>query len=281
MLDLRNHIDGKHWELGKQIAVNHTDCKAGADTRQRLYLKAVDSYGKWIGFCHNCGESGVFVSNLAAHEDIYSLLDETKVKPINAPLRSPEALDRMWDKLPEDIQVVPKLWLQKWHLDEEDFPKIPVRCTSEGSLVFKYGTSSCQVRTFGGVGPKYITYQANGEQSFASFGAPVSESYVLITEDIISAYRLHRDVIRTHNISCVALLGTAMPEELKALLVGRPVCLWLDGDLAGDSAKVKLARELQGVASAVVVSDTGVPSPKELTPDELRAAYSTGKFKSI
>jgi len=283
MLDLRKHVEGLVWELDKQVAVNHTHCAAGTDTRQRLYLKAVDTYGKWIGYCHNCGESGVAASK-GVVEDIYSLLDEGRKAPSTlGPMSGTTYLLDRWDASSTTIQVLPKLWLQKWHLDEVDFPRIPVRCSSTGNLLFRYGSSSLQQRSFGAAGsPKYITLQAADDVSWACYGALEEAHTVVLTEDIISAYRFDRDVSApyfTQQIAVVALLGTNLPDVLLAKLAGKDIVIWLDGDVAGNSAKVKVAKAAAQVAQNVYVSPTTLPSPKELSPTELRSVSVSNKFK--
>lgn len=44
--------------LSTTVSVNHRDCSAGVDTRQRLYI-TVKAPGQYLCYCHNCGEGGV------------------------------------------------------------------------------------------------------------------------------------------------------------------------------------------------------------------------------
>lgn len=44
--------------VGDQVHVNHVDCEAGRDTRERLYVKR-NSTTEWVAYCHNCGLGGV------------------------------------------------------------------------------------------------------------------------------------------------------------------------------------------------------------------------------
>src|SRR5210317_1255666 len=60
MLNLRPYVDEIECiEPGQTIRINHTDCDAGEDTRQRLYLTRTHADDTVVvGYCHNCQQGG-------------------------------------------------------------------------------------------------------------------------------------------------------------------------------------------------------------------------------
>lgn len=50
-------------ENGEQIHINHDNCPAGQDTRQRLYIKRTDDGQRILAYCHNCSQSGSYRDN--------------------------------------------------------------------------------------------------------------------------------------------------------------------------------------------------------------------------
>jgi hypothetical protein len=273
MIDLKHHIEGLSWELDKQWHVNHDGCPAGTDTKKRLYVKAVDTYGKWIGYCHHCNDSGV-VSSGSIVQDIYSRVD-APLDTVGVPYSAVgPAVARLWDESTEEIPVIPSLWLKKWYLDETDYPKIPVRWRQANeSLVFQFGVS-IQMRGFNSPLSKYVTHYVGGNK-YKHFAA-VGNSELVITEDIISAYRAHRDL----GVSAIALLGTTVPEALAADIAFAgaafsTITLWLDADVAGASATGAAYRAIANAAhrAAHVNAIKGHKSPKELTIPALQHIY--------
>jgi len=234
--------------VGEQIKVNHLDCTAGLDTKQRLYIKRVPSGG--VAYCHHCNQSG-FVRELTA--------DGTKLrkwlfdKPDGDIIRVTRGAsvglqtDLVWTN-PEHFS--PLIWLRKYHIDGQK--ENGYFQTNGKDLVFPIADVNgvifgSQTRSFSG-GSKYLTnYVTTNRTNAAWFTLKEGMSRVLvITEDYTSAYRVFRDC----NVDSVALLRTSASEELLNTIRGQDynrIIIWLDPDEAGIKGTFTLKTRLRFV----------------------------------
>jgi hypothetical protein len=102
--------EGSSLGLDEQIAINHTNCEAGTDTRSRLYIKRVGE-NLLVAYCHNCSDKGIYV-------DGYSNVNSYR-KVDNGSPTDGRVIVTNWSppKLPPDLDFEPSLWpyeARKW-----------------------------------------------------------------------------------------------------------------------------------------------------------------------
>jgi len=269
-------VHGGHLALGQQSKNNHRDCKAGVDTKSRLYVKRV--VGGLVAFCHHCQEPG-FVRDLDT--DGTNLRRWLFDKDSDTPrvFRSPYL--ELSDKRFKVKDPVILNWLYKHHIkpltnppDAHYFQELPNQqlCLSINNNMGH--TSGYQLRSFSG-GPKYTTYYAEAYASDVAW-FPAAGSTIFITEDYASAYRIWRDTSHT----TIALLKTTMSNATALTLTGvknAKFVIWLDADDAGDKGARKIEERLRYLClpGQTVMRVTSPLEPKELTVKELRSQINS------
>lgn len=251
---VKNHLPP--WNVETQHRLNHEGCPAGIDTRRRLYIKSVEPIGSWIGHCFNCGGSGVWFSN-----EPRSLTEVLKSKTTHLSL-TPSITQKKYsvDVYKEVADIRNKVWLYRYHLFEEDWNKLGIREVG-GDIVIPINDVSMQIRTLEG-NPKYINYIGTEDNRGFFERTDVDEinNETVYTEDILSAYRLHRDC----GVDVVACIGTNITPRIVEWSPQGTNYIWFDGDTAGRQASTKAAKVLKN--AVIIVEDK---SPKEYTPEEL------------
>jgi hypothetical protein len=225
---------------GEQVKFNHLDCSAGEDTKTRLYVKNVD--GAFLFHCHNCGESGYY----RPKENYSPIAEKVEHRPVLIPRSAPtyESLTKITDY--DMFRIEGQLWLGQYGFDEELTDAFGIAETHGGLVLPIYGQDlvgknivGCQIRKYNGT-PKYTTYSTQ-EYSYLRFGTIADPTKPLvITEDLLSSYKLHAAGYHT-----LCLLGTKMDRKILEWVArqhNRQV-LWLDDDMAGHKASIKLLRE--------------------------------------
>jgi hypothetical protein len=230
-----------HIEEGEQVKFNHLDCSAGEDTKTRLYVKNVD--GAFLFHCHNCGESGYY----RPKENYSPIAARPEHRPVLVPRSSPtyESLTEVTEY--DKFRIEGQLWLGQYGFDEELTDAFGIVETRGGLVLPIYGQDligknivGCQIRKYNGT-PKYTTYSTQ-EYSYLRFGTIADPTKPLvITEDLLSSYKLHAAGYHT-----LCLLGTKMDRKILEWVARQHTrqVLWLDDDMAGHRAAVKLLREL-------------------------------------
>lgn len=254
---------------GQQDRVHHT-CGEGRP------LVIHHGHGDYWAYCHRCS----FFQ--CVREDNESLSDRL------AKRRSREVVDRVLAKqieLPNPVNfdmgtwpAEAKVWLFKAGLDKQDVAKlgaywhehsgrVVIPVVADGTV--KYW----QARAVDGREPKYVNPRVDRAGLVAKFGT--GETLVLV-EDVLSAYRVGRTT------ESWSLLGTKMPDEILAQVLGRggPVVVWLDPDWSrpagrrpGVLAARKVVRKLSnaGVQARMILSRA---DPKLLSDREIQAALN-------
>lgn len=254
--------------IGTQLRFNHSDCEAGVDTKERLYVKAVDT--GWMAYCHHCGKSGFLRTSPyrvgITRGDLHYPTEETRTyKDVPNKYKDENLICE-----PEEFPVEQLLWLYSYGFDDKDITYYDVKVSKvDGSIVIPKafnGTHAHYVRRkftdHFDRGPKALLYRDRTKQyvwRHMSYGVPK----FILCEDPISAMKLNKA-----GANVVSLMGTNLTDDVKKYLLdfdGASVLLFLDPDTAGMKAALKIKRELQSIVDTVTIHNdpiTGV-QPKE------------------
>jgi hypothetical protein len=272
-------------EIGEQINVNHLDCPAGDDTRKRLYiLRKSDSM--WLGFCHNCGESGFYFNKDKWDTASKDLVDELQdLLKSDKNLEEPCLISSNKLALPHDVTSDWMMW-DNWACDRINSAGIPVTHIVEEPYFWRYSPSRRQIitpiytttddpdrlvgyqcRNPNGFKPKCITTYVNGREGYPLIYRHDS-IHVVFVEDPLSAVRVHHDL----GVTCVALLGSHLSAKaLSEVMISlsdisglRKFTVWLDNDAAGRSAVGPLAKSLRNFTPSPV-KIVSLEEPKNIT----------------
>lgn len=260
--------------------MDHEDCPAGRDERGRLYIKEVLPNGSYVAHCFNCGNSGAyFTGGYKNYRNLADLLKLPDLEDSKATVIHNGELPNRIQRQSKAIEYVPiKAWLYKFHLFEEDWDKLKLSEYSQSLVIPIYG-DGVQLR-YGfdnQTQKKYVTFLRTPKDGrFYQSPCTGSHEVLVLTEDVVSAYRIYRDL----GIESFALLGKTISDELIGCVDSSysKVFVWLDGDLAGKEAAIKVQLKLGSVRWSHIVNASC--SPKELTPAELRdVAIANGIIK--
>jgi len=229
-------------EPGDQTNINHTDCPAGTDIKERLYIKRPeDNVNVVIGYCHNCQLSGI-----------------TRLAPrrYKSPLKA-EASEEEDEvvRFPSDAVFEPRLWpnhayywpccysvtpdmmraLGLAYVPSQDRILIPF-----GEPRIRYGagiksTNGYQLRRLvdNPNQPKYLTVRPKDKPIVPNIldSSERKESLVpiVLVEDALSAIRVY-----SAGYIGVSLSGTHMRKEdmfqLSKTYPYHSIVVWLDND---------------------------------------------------
>ena len=218
----------EHATIGVGVVhINHDDCPAGVDTRRRLYITRKDN-GVILGYCHNCGSSGVSVHRYTVHRvaHVESMVTQEEIS------------------MPANLELYPKHWpieAFKWVSDAG----ISLTTAQKYALAYDLDTRRVIIPKFNldnelvmyqsrnvGLddGPKYITVKKLGAQIHDPMrrSALVPSDTVVICEDQLSAIRIVEDG------KCDAIpLYSSNVKFTKLLTPGSnygKIIVWLDND---------------------------------------------------
>ena len=246
--------------IGEQIHINHTMCEAGVDNKRRLYIKRIDR--GLVAYCHHCNQSG-FASD--GDDRLSTWINKPSVttarfssKPILASLTTEG-----------------KVWLHTNYCNVDDFQGVigerhKVALTLHNP---EQETIGWQVRNLlPNATPKYITHYIDNSNRGDAGWFHKSSKTLVITEDYLSAYRVHNDT----GFSSVALLRTIVSDKtLRQIheLNFEYVVIWLDPDEAGIEGAAKAYKKLNHfLPSETKIILLGMDKePKQCTPAELES----------
>lgn len=258
--------------VGTQLRFNHSDCEAGVDTKERLYVKAVDT--GWIAYCHHCGKSGFLRTSpyrVGMSGDVHYPTEETRVfKDVPEKYKGEYLICE-----PEEFPVDQLLWLYSYGFDDKDIVFYNIKVSKvDGSIVipknFYFAEAYYVRRKFTDHfdrGPKALMYR-NRDVQFVWRHMNVDPSIItsnkyVITEDPISAMKLNLAGANT-----ISLMGTNLTDDIKKYLLdmdAQRIMLYLDPDEAGMKAALKIKRELQSIVDTVTIHNDPILGlqPKE------------------
>jgi hypothetical protein len=274
--ELEQNVEGwddiyPDWSEGLSRNVSHATCPAGEDRRERMGIKRVD--GAFLWHCFNCGDSGFW-----RPKDTYRRLGEAvfEAEPAMATEDWYKKAERMYRIAETDVNeftLASKLWLEQYDMLDR-VEGYGIRECSDGLMLPVWGEGEFSVTNIFGyqirqrdAKPKYLTYT---KQPFHYLRGATKADTLIITEDLLSSYKLHRA-----GYSALSLLGTSLKAPLSKLPehTGK-VMLWLDSDAAGMKGTMEVMRQL-GVKyenMSVFVNDK---EPKECTYAFLRSVDGT------
>ena len=251
-----NAPDYEDIDEGAQGKYNHTDCSMGEDTKTRLYVKNLD--GAYMWHCHNCSESGYY----RPRETVQSIREDADTSCVGA-YKSTGAVTykAMGVRKYSEFDMRGKLWLSRYGFDESMITQYGIKEMLHGVLMPTYLSldvvTGYQMRRYD-VTPKYHT---DTTHTFSWLHHPLSPKLVILTEDLLSSYKLHQA-----GYSTVCLLGTKITEDASHTILSSEynrVVLWLDDDPAGHAAALKYSRELSPLF-ALGVTSINIQQPKEI-----------------
>jgi hypothetical protein len=239
--------------VGSSVRVAHTCGKSPA-------LVIYSTPGKLSAHCHRCKQWGSH--NLEHRRPVAPLQERTNNRALPKqyiPLvELPQHLqDRVWRFIVSKNLDPGMLCIQDLLYSQE-----------HDRLAIRIGQGQYLARSLGYAIPKWVQYSSDAMyQEYASFG-PDACSTVVLTEDTLSAIKVHY----VTKYRAVALLGTSLHSALTANLVQQfqagviqRLLVMLDGDSAGWDGTVRVYNELKFLGLPVQV----VPVPKGMDPKDL------------
>jgi hypothetical protein len=250
--------------MGEQVHINHVGCPSGEDKKKRLYIKRTDK--GIVAYCHHCNESG-FAFDMDGRVGTW-LQDK---KPVDPRITVIPSLC--------DISIEGKMWLAKYYCDSgcKVFSGVKggPRLVAMTLIDAAHNHIGIQVRnTFPLAAPKYITSYFNetrkGEAAWFHYGSKT----LVITEDYLSAYRVHLDA----QVSSVALLRTSLSDTtLRQIyeLEFEHIIIWLDPDQAGIEGARKVEKKLDHYLPTTTLVSCWCKDrePKQHTHEELHGLF--------
>lgn len=242
-------------QQGEQVNVNHTTCDAGEDTRRRMYVKNVD--GAFMWHCHNCGDSGYY----RPRETISRIKEGTLT--IGEPYKHSYPT---WNEVKHtrqfsEFKLENQLWLSRYEFNEACCALVNItedtrtNCLVLPTYTYGHEVHGYQMRSLHSY-PKYVTV-CESKYSYLQANDDDDKPLVIV-EDLLSSYKLY-----LAGTNSLAMLGTSPSKEALGIISRgyNRVVLWLDDDIAGHSAMMKLSRELSPI---VHVSSIINHQPKEI-----------------
>lgn len=251
--------------INEQVHVNHEGCEAGEDKKRRLYIKRTDK--GLVAYCHHCNEKGFVTDNTSR------LSTWLSSGPTSIPSRQ---------QLPTlvEVSIEGKMWLGKYYCNSTDKPFNGVKGNTKLlslDLVDHNGDIvGYQIRNLvPNAVPKYVShyFAQNNRSDVAWFYT--GHKTLVITEDYLSAYRVHKDT----GYSSMALLRTSLTDHalIQICEMGfERVFVWLDADEAGEKGATKTQKQLRHFLNndTIICKVSSMEEPKELTPEALKAALT-------
>lgn len=241
--------------VGEQIRLNHEDCAAGKDARERLYIKRVD--GGYVCHCFNCGDSGWHFEKEIRRLPVYpSRYDYT--------LDAPAAM--VTTNVTKAIPLEYRVWLYKHFVTDDLIERWKIGWdlkTGRLYVPYKWGFQLRSLKE----APKWLTCVDSTKRTWCHYQNHRTTGIVFV-EDMISYLR----VVETATVDAVALLGVNYNKILKVPawighLNQKDCLIWFDNDIAGQEAALEFKKELAPIAKSVTI--VRAPEPKILSPDVL------------
>ena len=251
----------------EQVNVNHVGCEAGADKRQRLYVRNKD--GKLLGFCHNCQSKGAHGSGPRRHirKRVASMPQWT--------IRLPPDLTQVWS----EFHPAARAWLNKyltpsdckrWHIGwSAELGRVVLPIYARNGALIAYQTRNVLPYD---TGPKYLTERIRTVQHpmFLGTSKPGTKT-VALTEDMLSA------IVVSRECNTAALLGVYLSDanmyELLDMGYTRFVVLLDDDKPEVRTQQRRIAKRLSQFGEVKVVQGH-TTDPKEWDTNQIREAIS-------
>lgn len=267
--------------VGQQIKLNHKDCPAGQDTKQRLYVKRVSENG-YLFYCHHCGQSCRYhlaggAGNMARHLNQgaaggHGHTEQQHSPDSNRPQRAGGQGDtriREFTEWPAQAQQ----WLRQYGITRQEVQEHGIYYDGNGIAFPVLGDDGEQhglvvrKKLCGTIkhwrGAKTLTHVFRGSGNLL-YKVCTGHNCLCIVEDCVSAIKMGR------HCDCVALLGTnynALP--LNMVKGYDKVIIFFDNDNGVVRDKQEDLRNKLALVCTNVVLYRGNKDPKECSDDEL------------
>lgn len=267
--DYKQHADDL--ARGEQVKVDHDDCTAGVDTKQRLYIKRTDDGKRVLAYCHNCGLSGSY------SEDVFGHLQAKKNSghAFGRGRRSYTGLPKDCETSPTEWTSAARAWVFKFGFRDSEvesagityspsLDRVVLPCTVDGEE-FGYQSRRLSVHD---PKPKYLT-EAKKRPLFSTYkcqDTTIIHPPLVICEDILSALKSSRFA------DSVALLTSTPNNNVISWIVNQgytKFIVFLDNDNRQVRESQRKLRDRLSVFGEVevILADR---DPKEHTNQELR-----------
>lgn len=246
---------------GRKARVEH-DCGSG---RTLIISNGDEGYSAW---CFRCNDKGFIPHPAPTLAERLAKLTQVRVaeNTATASLALPEP--RVND--PQQWPDTPRVWLYKAGFSNDDIvaigaywnprlSRVVLPVVHGGELVY------WQARGFLPDRAKYINPPVDRATLCARYEGRKHRSVLVLTEDILSAYRVARLT------TAWAIMGTVLPigVALAAVQQGLPIVVMLDPDAAGRKGAASVARVLRDLGATVAVA-TAPKDPKFLTTEDTK-----------
>lgn len=246
---------------GRKARVEH-DCGTG---RTLIVSNGDEGYSAW---CFRCNDKGfiphpapTLAERLARLVQVRSAEDEATASPA---LPEPRVTDpQLW---PDQ----PRVWLYKAGFSNDDIialgaywnprlSRVVMPVMRDGEVVY------WQARGFIKERAKYINPPIDRATLCAKYPGRRHASVLVLTEDMLSAYRVARLT------TAWSIMGTVIPPAvaLDAVQQGLPIIVMLDPDAAGRKGASNVTRALRDLGGNVAVA-TAPRDPKYLTIEDTK-----------
>lgn len=247
---------------GRKLRTNH-DCGEG---KTLLISNKAEGYSAW---CFRCGEPGFIAHPALSLPERLALL--TSLRSAEDEATASLTLPTPQEFNPQAWPDAPRVWLYKAGLSNDDITRlgfyycarlerVVMPLYRDGELVY------WQARGFHKHRAKYINPPVDRATLCAKFEGRQHRSVLVLTEDILSAYRVARLT------DAWSIMGTDMPDSvaLDAVLQRKPIVLMLDPDRGGMKGNARVSRKLRDMGADVHVAHP-TRDPKYLTVEGIRS----------
>lgn len=263
MLDLQSwqHLTAGV-SMGRKLRAAH-DCGSG---NTMIVSNKPEGYSAW---CFRCSDHGFIPHPAPSLQERLAAL--AAVRSAEDAATESLTLPTPQEFNPQEWPDQPRVWLYKAGLSNDDITqlgfyycarleRVVMPLYREGRLVY------WQARGFRKERAKYINPPVDRATLCAQFQGRQHQTVLVLTEDILSAYRVARLT------SAWAVMGTELPDavalEIASLKV--PVVLMLDPDAGGLKGNARISRKLRDIGVDVAVARPP-RDPKYLTVEGIRS----------
>ncbi len=256
----RHHTE--HLGFGRKLRTDH-DCGAG---RTLLVSHKQDGYSAW---CFRCNEAGFIPHPTPTLAERLARLTQVRDAENEATASPALPLPRVDD--PQQWPLHARVWLYKAGLSNDDIAalgayynprldRVVLPVLRDGEVVY------WQARGFNPQRAKYINPPVDRATLCAKYPGRLHRSVLVLTEDILSAYRVARLT------TAWSIMGTELHDAvaLDAVQQGVPIVVMLDPDKAGAKGNSNAARKLLNMGGLVSIARPE-RDPKYLTIEGTRS----------
>lgn len=271
---------------GETIRINHSNCPAGTDRRQRLYITKTYDGKRLLAYCHNCGLSGS--SRVGLTIDMVRNGKRNTLQTITVDSFNKKALTKFKyiqnnlqiidTNSEQSLKILPPLlysYLNKRNILSKSLSLAVVITKYQESLVYPLTDYNQLVYGYALKTVRYnkIVNDLVIHPDHKKLGMWIHrESRVLvITEDPLSALTIESV---KHDVAILALLGTHLSQDMLIDILNfnpKKVLLALDSDTPGIVSAIKIQNSLRsvGINTQIITRRADVTDIKSWNTDKI------------